>query len=230
MSRKTRILYVEDELFLGKIVKESLESRGYLVTMEADGNKVLSHFTRLAPEVCILDVMLPNKDGFQLAEEIRGINKDVPIIFVTAKIQTEDLVKGFRSGGNDYIRKPFSIEELIVRIENVLKQKSNSTNDESSISVKMGEFNFHSNHQLLKYGDEEKKLSFRETALLKILYLNRDKIVDRRDILNLLWGNDNFFNSRNLDVYITKLRGYLKKDSNLQIITVKGVGYRFVMG
>jgi DNA-binding response OmpR family regulator len=120
------------------------------------------------------------------------------------------------------------MEELIVRIENELNQKSSSKED-NSLAVKMGAFSFNSNHQVLKHADEEKKLSFRETELLKILYLNRDRIVDRKDILNLLWGNDNFFNSRNLDVYITKLRGYLKKDSSLQIITVKGVGYRFVM-
>lgn len=224
-----KILYAEDELFLGKIVKESLESRGYKVVMEADGNKVLSHFTQQQPQVCVLDIMLPNKDGFTIAEEIRNINKEVPIIFLTAKTQVEDLVKGFNTGGNDYIRKPFSMEELIVRIENVLKQKSPENYAGGNTAVKIGAYSFHSNHQLLKHDDEEKKLSFRETELLKILYINRDKIIDRRDILNLLWGNDNFFNSRNLDVYITKLRSYLKKDSSLQIITIKGIGYRFVV-
>lgn len=224
-----KILYAEDELFLGKIVKESLESRGYQVIMEADGNKVLSHFTQQQPEVCVLDIMLPNKDGFTIAEEIRNINKEVPIIFLTAKTQVEDLVRGFKTGGNDYIRKPFSMEELIVRIENVLKLRSEGNMPDGNTTVKIGSYSFHSNHQLLKHDDEEKKLSFRETELLKILYINRDKIIDRRDILKLLWGNDNFFNSRNLDVYITKLRSYLKKDSTLQIITVKGVGYRFVV-
>ncbi|MEO6404712.1 MAG: response regulator transcription factor [Ferruginibacter sp.] len=224
-----KILYAEDEVFLGKIVKESLESRGYTVIMEADGNKVLSHFTQHGPTVCVLDIMLPNKDGFTIAEEIRNLNKDVPIIFLTAKTQTEDLVKGFRSGGNDYIRKPFSMEELIVRIENVLNKKRHASKEESAIAVNIGAFSFNSNQQLLKHATEEKKLSFRETELLKILYLNRDRIVDRKDILNLLWGNDNFFNSRNLDVYITKLRSYLKKDRSLQIITVKGIGYRFVV-
>ncbi|MEP7163159.1 MAG: response regulator transcription factor [Ferruginibacter sp.] len=224
-----KILYAEDEVFLGKIVKESLESRGYQVIMEADGNKVLSHFTQQQPQVCVLDIMLPNKDGFSIAEEIRNINKEVPIIFLTAKTQVEDLVKGFKTGGNDYIRKPFSMEELIVRIENVLKQKSEGNYADSNTTVKIGTYSFHSNHQVLKHDDDEKKLSFRETELLKILYLNRDKIIDRRDILNLLWGNDNFFNSRNLDVYITKLRSYLKKDSKLQIITIKGIGYRFVV-
>jgi DNA-binding response OmpR family regulator len=225
----TKILYAEDELFLGKIVKESLESRGFQVIMEADGNKVLSHFTQQKPQVCILDIMLPNKDGFAIAEEIRNINKEVPIIFLTAKTQVADLVKGFKAGGNDYIRKPFSIEELIVRIDYVLKQQKDGNNTDIDPTVKIGAYHFQSNHQLLKHETEEKKLSFRETELLKILYVNRDRIIDRRDILNLLWGTDNFFNSRNLDVYITKLRSYLKKDSSLQIITIKGIGYRFVV-
>lgn len=222
-----KILYAEDELFLGKIVKESLESRGYEVLMEADGNKVLSHFLGDKPAVCVLDIMLPNKDGFVIAEEIRKFDADVPIIFLTAKTQTEDLVKGFKTGGNDYIRKPFSMEELIVRIENVLKKKNQPVQDNAAVNI--GKYIFQSHRQLLKHDAEEKKLSFRETELLKMLYDNRDRIIDRKDILNLLWGNDNFFNSRNLDVYITRLRGYLKKDDNLQIITVKGVGYRFVI-
>lgn len=223
-----KILYAEDELFLGKIVKESLESRGYQVFMESDGNKVLTLFTQLQPQVCVLDIMLPNKDGFTIAEEIRNINNEVPIIFLTAKILVEDLVRGFKAGGNDYIRKPFSMEELIVRIENVLKQKTEG-NPDVNTTVKIGSYCFYNNHQLLKHDDAEKKLSFRETELLRILYINRDKIIDRRDILNLLWGNDNFFNSRNLDVYITKLRSYLKKDNRVQIITIKGIGYRFVV-
>ena len=226
----TRILYAEDELFLGKIVKESLESRGYTVVMEADGNKVLTLFSQHQPDICILDIMLPNKDGFTIAEEIRGIDKNVPIIFLTAKAQTEDLVKGFRTGGNDYIRKPFSMEELIVRIENLLRMKNGVKRLEEVVDqVPIGRYIFHLNHQVLHCGEEQKKLSFRESELLKMLYLNRDKIIDRKDILNLLWGNDNFFNSRNLDVYITKLRGYLKHDSKLEILTIKGVGYRFVV-
>lgn len=225
-----KILYVEDELFLGKIVKESLESRDYEVAMEADGNKVLSLFKTFHPDICVLDVMLPNKDGFTIAEEIRAIDQAIPIIFLTAKTQTEDLVKGFQTGGNDYIRKPFSMEELIVRIENVLRYgKGGQKSGDNKDIVKIGRYTFHLNHQVLKNNEEERKLSFRESELLKVLYQNRDKIIDRRDILNLLWGNDNFFNSRNLDVYITKLRSYLKNDTQLEILTIKGIGYRFVI-
>ena len=159
-----KILYVEDELFLGKIVKESLESRDYEVIMEPDGDKVLSLFEKHQPDVCVLDVMLPNKDGFTIAEEIRAINDAVPIIFLTAKTQTTDLVKGFQTGGNDYIRKPFSMEELIVRIENVLRYKnSDQKPDEKKDVVKIGKYTFHLNHQVLKNNGEERKLSFRES-------------------------------------------------------------------
>ncbi len=227
---KIKVLYVEDELFLGKIVKESLESRGFEVLMESDGDKVFNLFKKSEPHVCVLDVMLPNKDGFEIAEEIRSINETVPILFVTAKTQTTDLVKGFSLGGNDYIRKPFSMEELIVRIHNALRTKQNdNTQKITGDSVQIGRYNFQVNRQVLNDGKQEKKLSFRESELLKLLYENREGVIDRKDILNLLWGNDSFFNSRNLDVYITKLRSYLKEDEKLEIITIKGIGYRFLV-
>jgi len=225
-----KILYVEDELFLAKNVKGSLETRGYYVTMESDGDKVLQTFKRVSPDVCVLDVMLPNKDGFTIAEEIRQVNSQVPIIFLTAKTQTADLVKGFSTGGNDYIRKPFSMEELIVRIENAMRFKNEGKPSRQSDEVKIGKYQFHLNRQTLSNSSEERKLSFRESELLKLLYENREKIIDRKDILSLLWGNDSFFNSRNLDVYITKLRSYLREDESLEIITIKGIGYRFVTG
>ncbi|NML19882.1 response regulator transcription factor [Pseudoflavitalea sp. G-6-1-2] len=226
-----KILYVEDELFLGKIVKESLESRSYHVVMESDGANVLEAFRLLQPDVCVLDVMLPGVDGFTLATAIREIDALIPIIFLTAKTQTNDLVKGFSVGGNDYIRKPFSMEELIVRIENVLKSRRPAKPaPEQSESVNIGKYSFHFVRQTLSSASEERKLSFRESELLRLLYTHKDRIIDRREILNLLWGNDSFFNSRNLDVYITKLRSYLKDDDQLSIITIKGVGYRFAVG
>src|SRR5437868_1397272 len=224
----TKVFYVEDELFLGKIVKESLESRGFEVVMESDGGKATALFKKTGPDICVLDVMLPNKDGFTIADEIREINRDVPIIFLTAKTQTEDVVKGFTLGGNDYVRKPFSMEELIVRIQNVLRIKTEGSQKITGGSFTFGKYSFQVNRQILNNGKEDKKLSYRESELLKLLYENRDRIIDRKDILNLLWGNDSFFNSRNLDVYITKLRSYLKEDPSLEIITIKGIGYRFV--
>lgn len=226
---KTKIFYVEDELFLGKIVRESLESRGFEVIMESDGGKATELFKKSHPDICVLDVMLPNKDGFTIADEIRELDEDVPIIFLTAKTQTEDVVKGFNLGGNDYIRKPFSMEELIVRIQNLLRSKSEAPQKLSGDKVTVGKYSFQLNRQVLSNGKEDRKLSYRESELLKLLYLNRDKVIDRKDILNLLWGNDSFFNSRNLDVYITKLRSYLKDDPSLEIITIKGIGYRFVV-
>ena len=226
---KTKVFYAEDELFLGKIVKESLESRGFEVVMEADGEKATGVFKRIQPDICVLDIMLPNKDGFTIADEIRGLNEEVPIIFLTAKTQTEDVVKGFSLGGNDYIRKPFSMEELIVRIQNALRNKTEAPTKITGDSVRMGRYTFQLNRQVLNDGKEDRKLSYRESELLKLLYQHRDKIIDRKDILNLLWGNDNFFNSRNLDVYIAKLRSYLKEDPSLEIITIKGIGYRFVV-
>jgi len=225
----TKVLYVEDELFLGKIVKESLESRGYEVLMESDGANATALFKKSKPDICVLDVMLPNKDGFTIADEIREEDEKVPIIFLTAKTQTEDVVKGFTMGGNDYIRKPFSMEELIVRIQNALRNKTGGGQPIKGDNITIGKYSFQINRQVLSSGKEDRKLSFRESELLKLLYENREKIIDRKDILNLLWGNDSFFNSRNLDVYITKLRSYLKDDPALEIITIKGIGYRFVV-
>ena len=225
-----KVLYVEDELSLGKIVKESLESRGFEVIMESDGAKATDLFKKSKPDICVLDIMLPNKDGFTIADEIRELNEEVPVIFLTAKTQTEDVVRGFSVGGNDYIRKPFSMEELIVRIQSLLRKRTEGPLKINGDKVIIGKYNFQLNRQVLSAGKEERKLSYRESELLKLLYENREKIIDRKVILNLLWGNDSFFNSRNLDVYITKLRSYLKEDPALEIITIKGIGYRFVTG
>ena len=224
-----KVLYVEDEVFLGKIVKETLESRGFEVVMETDGANVVRVFEDAQPDICILDVMLPNRNGFELAEDIRKLNEDMPIIFLTAKTQTEDVVRGFKLGGNDYIRKPFSMEELIVRIENALRVKQATQITISGDSLAIGRYQFHLNRQVLSIGSQEKKLSYREAELLKYLWQHRNDVIDRRELLNHIWGNDSFFNSRNLDVYITKLRGYLKDDTAVEILTIKGVGYRFVI-
>jgi DNA-binding response OmpR family regulator len=225
--KKVKVLYVEDEVFLAKIVSETLQVRGYDVILENDGGKALELFTKEKPDVCVLDIMLPNKDGFAIADEIRDKDTQVPIIFLSAKSQTSDVVNGFKTGANDYIRKPFSIEELIVRIENVLKRKTPPSEEPEEVQI--GNYTFNMKRQSLIHSTEQRKLSYRESELLKLLYENRDKIVERSEILTLLWGSDSFFNSRNLDVYITKLRGYLKHDPSIEIITIKGIGYRFVM-
>ncbi len=230
MSRSIKILYVEDEPFLGKIVKESLESRKFNVNMVADGLHALPAFQQFDPDICILDVMLPNKDGFTIGGEIRRLAPNIPIIFLTAKTQTEDLLKGFESGGNDYIRKPFSMEELIIRIENLLALTSGKAKEmQNGNVISFGQFTFHLGKHELKQGDKTQKLSHKEAQLIKILHENRNQAIDRRVILKEVWGDDSFFNSRNLDVYITKLRGYLKTDPGVQIVTLKGVGYHFMV-
>jgi DNA-binding response OmpR family regulator len=224
----TKILYIEDEPFLGQIVKESLESRLYEVCMVDDGKDALQVFSKVKPDICVLDVMLPGKDGYTIGKEIRSLNPGIPIIFVTAKIQTEDLLKGFDSGGNDYLRKPFSMEELIVRINNLLSITQSRDSIVGKEILKIGSFDFNTQRFELKRGDQIRKLSHRESELLSILYQNKNRTTQRKDILMKLWGDDSFFNSRNLDVYITKLRDYLKEDPSIEIITIKGVGYNFV--
>lgn len=227
--RKIKVLYVEDEPFLGKIVKESLESRQFEVRMVADGKEVMAAFTEMKPDIAVLDVMLPNKDGYTLAKEIRELNSTIPLIFVTAKTQTDDLIKGFEVGGNDYLRKPFSMEELIIRINNLLQltQKQNTVPKEN---ITVGKFEFAPHRYELRKDENIRKLSHREAMLLQILAENQNNNIERKTILMRVWGDDSFFNSRNLDVYITKLRDYLKEDASIEIITIKGIGYRFIVG
>lgn len=225
---KVSILYVEDEPFLGRIVKESLESRDFTVHMVNDGKDAVPVFQQQRPQICVLDIMLPNKDGYAIAAEIRRLDAEVPIIFVTAKTQTEDVVKGFETGGNDYLRKPFSMEELIVRVNNLLKLSRKSATPVSDV-ITLGRYSFHPQRYELRLGDAVRKLSHREAMLLTVLSETRNVIVQRKDVLMKVWGDDSFFNSRNLDVYVTKLRDYLKEDPGVEIVTIKGVGYRFVV-
>lgn len=227
--KKTKILYVEDEPFLGKIVKESLESRDYEVSMISDGRQVMTFFLQEKPDICVLDIMLPHKDGYTIAKSIRQVDPSIPIIFVTAKTQTEDLLKGFESGGNDYLKKPFSMEELIVRVNNLLLL-TNKKGHPKQEAIPLGIFQFHPKRYELRKDETVKKLSYRETMLLQILSENQNTTVSRKDVLMRVWGDDSFFNSRNLDVYITKLRDYLKEDASIEIMTIKGVGYHFSVG
>jgi len=223
-------MYVEDEPFLGRIVKESLESRDFEVLMVTDGNQAVATFEKNLPDICVLDIMLPSKDGYSIAKDIKQVSPNTPIIFVTAKIQTEDLLKGFASGGNDYLRKPFSMEELIVRVNNLLQLTQQQKNQPVQEIITIGQYQFVPLRYELRLGDRIKKLSHRESTLLQTLIDNRNATVLRKDILMKLWGDDSFFNSRNMDVYITKLRDYLKHDSSIEIITIKGLGYHFAVG
>jgi len=226
---KVKILYVEDEPFLGRIVKESLEVRDFEVRMVTDGKLVLGTFLEMKPDICVLDIMLPNQDGYSIAKNIRQHSTTTPIIFVTAKTQTEDLVKGFEVGGNDYLRKPFSMEELIVRVNNLL-QLTQKTAGGPKENMVFGQYEFIPQRYELRKGAVTKKLSAREAMLLQVFCENKNTVVPRKELLMKVWGDDSFFNSRNMDVYITKLRDYLKEDPSIEIITIKGVGYHFAVG
>lgn len=231
--KKIKVLYAEDEPFLARIVKESLESRDFDVMLVDDGAMVTEAFEQFLPNICVLDIMLPNKDGFAIAAEIRVKNPMIPIIFLTAKTQTQDILQGFDVGGNDYLKKPFSMEELIVRINNLISltsyQEQKSSKDNENGVTRLGAYSFVPRRLELIYGTEIRKLSLRETQLLEMLTEDLENPVLRKDILTRLWGDDSFYNSRNLDVYVSKLRDYLSKDPAIQIVTLKGVGYRFMI-
>lgn len=228
---KQKILYVEDEGSLAKIVKESLESRGFEVAWEEDGRQALERLHVFEPDICVLDVMLPKMDGFELAKHIRNARGKLPIIFLTAKTQPQEVIEGFKLGGNDYIRKPFSLEELIARINNLLNlvQGAKATTANPLGQIQIGTYEFHPNTHELKWKEESKQLSHREAEVLKLLCEHKNFTLNRKDLLLKVWGDDSFFNSRNLDVYITRLRDYLKHDPAIKIITLKGTGYRFVV-
>ncbi|NRA94051.1 MAG: response regulator transcription factor [Psychroserpens sp.] len=226
MPNKTTILLAEDEPALGQIIKESLETRDFDVLLCENGEKALETYQTKAPELLVLDVMMPKKDGFTLAKEIRSVDEGVPIIFLTAKSQTQDVVEGFTIGGNDYLKKPFSMEELIVRINNLLQR---TRIQKTSEILKINDYTFDFPKQTLQYQEESKvQLTHREAHLLFHLVKNKNQVLDRTIILNKLWGNDDFFSARSMDVFISKLRKKLNKDNSIQILNVRGFGYKLV--
>ncbi len=226
MDKLITILLAEDEPALGLIIKESLETRNFKVLLCEDGDIAFKTYKKEQPELLVLDVMMPKKDGFTLAKEIRLEDETIPIIFLTAKSQTQDVVEGFTIGGNDYLKKPFSMEELIVRIHNLLDR----TNQQKiSEIIEFGDFTFDFPKQMLQYKTEEKlQLTHREAHLLFHLIKNKNQVLDRTVILNKLWGNDDFFNARSMDVFISKLRKKLAKDNSIQIVNVRGFGYKLI--
>lgn len=225
--RKVHILYVEDELNLGTIVSETLEQKGFAVTLVKDGAQVLPAIAKQVPELIVLDVMLPNVDGFTIGKKIKELYPQLPIIFLTAKTQTKDVVEGFQSGGTDYMRKPFSVEELIARIHNQLALQALPVSSEGVI--KMGSFNYYPKKLLLQQGEQQWQLSSREAEILNVFSRYINTTIDRKQLLLEVWGDDSFFHSRNLDVYIRKLREYFQADAHIHIITLKGKGYQFVI-
>lgn len=226
---KATILLAEDETSLAHIVRESLEERGYKVIVCANGEIAIQKFEATRPNLVVLDIMMPKMDGYAVAKKIRSIDEYTPIIFLTAKTQVKDVVAGFEHGANDYLKKPFSIEELIVRIQVQLSKKGTLETKKATVDrIKIAGFNFYpTRHQLEKDG-VVRTLTARESDVLKYLYQSKQDVADRSSMLKQLWGNDNFFNARSLDVFIAKLRKYLSADANVKIINVRGIGYKLV--
>ena len=219
-----KILLVEDDPSLGFVIKDNLVLKGYEVTLCADGEAGEQAFQQTAYDLCILDVMMPKQDGFSLAKAIREKNTNVPILFVTAKSMLEDKIAGFESGGDDYIVKPFSMEELLLRIGVFLRRSSHSNGREEVFPL--GSFSFNFTNYTLHHATGQKTLTHKEAEVLKLLCENKNRVLKREEILKAVWGDDDYFMGRSMDVFISKLRKYLKEDPSVQIVNYHGVGFR----
>ncbi len=226
MAKKAKILYVEDDEILAFVTKDNLELNGYDVIHSLNGKAALKEFRDGGFDLCLLDVMLPEMDGFTLAREIRTRNQEIPLLFLTAKSLKEDKIAGLQLGADDYITKPFSIEELVLKIEIFLKRKFIITGDQKQDVFNLGEFNFEYSNLLLRGQEGEKKLTQKEADLLKLLIEQKNKIVKRSTILERLWGENDYFMGRSMDVFISRLRKYLKADPTLNLENIHGVGFR----
>jgi len=222
-----KLLYVEDDAALSYVTKDNLEQFGYEVIHFENGQLALNNFTSHAFDVCILDIMLPKMDGFELAKRIREINNEIPILFLSAKSQIEDKIHGLKLGADDYITKPFSIEELRLKIEIFLKRKlvQSPLNENNEIII-VGLFTLDTKNQLLIFDHHQRKLTFRETKLLKLLFNHCNTIVKREEILTQIWGDDSYFNGRSLDVFMSRIRKYLANDNALHIENIRSIGFR----
>ena len=227
MEEKQSILLCEDDENLGMLLREYLQAKGYRAELCADGEAGYRAFLKGKFDICVLDVMMPVKDGFTLAQEIRSANADVPIIFLTAKTLKEDILEGFKIGADDYITKPFSMEELVFRIEAVLRRVCGKKNKESTM-YKIGRLQFDTQKQLITIDGNQTKLTTKESELLSLLCAHANEILQRDFALKTIWIDDNYFNARSMDVYITKLRKHLKADDTIEIINIHGKGYKLI--
>jgi DNA-binding response OmpR family regulator len=225
---KTRILLCEDDENLGMLLREYLQAKGYNVTLAPDGEAGFQHFSSEKFDLCILDVMMPKKDGFTLAQDIRKVNAVIPIVFLTAKSLKEDVLEGFRIGADDYINKPFSMEEMLLRIEAIMRRISGKKNKNGS-EFQIGSMIFDAQKQTLTSDESVAKLTTKECELLSLLVQNANSILERNYALKTIWVEDNYFNARSMDVYITKLRKLLKDDPNVEIINIHGKGYKLII-
>ena len=228
MEDNIKIMLCEDDENLGMLLREYLQAKGFSAELFPDGEAGYRAFTKQKYDICILDVMMPKKDGFTLAHEIRQSNADVPIIFLTAKQLKEDILEGFKIGADDYITKPFSMEELVFRVEAILRRVRGKKNKESSI-YKVGNFTFDTQKQLLSIGEKQTKLTTKENELLALLCSHANEILQRDFALKTIWIDDNYFNARSMDVYITKLRKHLKDAPQIEIINIHGKGYKLII-
>jgi DNA-binding response OmpR family regulator len=221
------LLIAEDDHNLGQILQEYLELKGYNATLARDGEEAINLFKANQYDLCLLDVMMPKKDGFAVGREIRSLNPEIPFIFLTARSQQEDTLKGLKLGADDYIKKPFSMEELTLRLQAILRRTDNGEPKKEQFTL--GDYAFDYTRHRLKFGDEKRKLTAKEAELLLLLCQTINKTLDRSAALKIIWGDDSYFNARSMDVYITKLRKLLKADERVKIITVHGHGFRLVI-
>ena len=227
---KTKILLVEDDPSLGPLLQEYLEAKGFETKLADDGKKGSDHFFKGSYDLLLLDVMMPVKDGITLAKEIRVSDKNVPIIFLTAKSMKEDTIEGFNAGADDYITKPFSMEELLARVIAVLRRTNKVRSTEAEeVNFKVGAYQFNSEKQVLQFKGVEQKLTTKESQLMRLLCIHQNDVLDRTFALKSIWHDDNYFNGRSMDVYIAKLRKYLKDDSKIEIINIHGKGFKLLV-
>jgi two-component system, OmpR family, response regulator len=223
-----RILLAEDDNNLGNLLKNYLSAKSYETTLFFNGSLALEAFSEKSFSLCILDIMMPEMDGLTLAKELRLLKPEIPIIFLTAKNQKEDIIEGFRSGADDYITKPFSMEELVYRIEAILRRTSSNLTNKKEETYVIGGYAFDSQKQFLRYEDDQIKLTTKESELLELLCRHGNEILERNFALKTIWIDDNYFNARSMDVYITRLRKYLRKDPAVKILNIHGKGYKLI--
>lgn len=225
---KKRILLAEDDANLGSLLRNYLQAKEYETTLFVNGRAALENFSSGMYDLCILDIMMPEMDGLALARAVRDIDPAIPVIFLTAKNQEDDIIEGFKTGADDYITKPFSMEELLYRIEAVFRRTSGPAETKNEEIYQIGDYTFDSKRQLLGYKDQQISLTTKESELLLLLYRHRNEILERNYALKSIWIDDNYFNARSMDVYITRLRKYLRKDPEVKILNIHGKGYRLI--
>ncbi len=227
--KKKRLLLAEDDQNLGMLLSNYLNMKGFETILCINGKEALDCFQKDSFDLCILDIMMPEIDGIRLAREIRLLNPDIPVIFLTARNQKEDVIEGFKTGADDYVTKPFSMEELLYRIEAIFRRVVEPGYHKKEDIYKIGEFRFDTLKQILAFRDQNLKLTTKESELLELLCRHKNEVLDRNYALKTIWIDDNYFNARSMDVYITKLRKYLKADPSVKILNVHGKGYKLLV-